>query len=96
MSDFGGAHLVFRLIITCVVHLYGFLLRTLSPNICRPYLVVVDTAVRTAVLRILGISRDVQTRDNLNYVKCLLSLPAEFGGLMYRPLSLTLNLLTML
>jgi hypothetical protein len=29
----------------------------------------------------LGVSRDVQTLDQLNYAKRQLSLPAEFGGL---------------
>jgi hypothetical protein len=37
MSYFGRAHSAFRLLITCAVRRYGLLLRTLLPNICRPY-----------------------------------------------------------
>jgi hypothetical protein len=48
-SDFGRAHLAFRLHITCAVRRYGFLLRTPSYDICRPYLAIADRAVRTAV-----------------------------------------------
>jgi hypothetical protein len=81
MSDFGGTHVAFRLMNTCAVRRYGFLLRTLPPYICRPYLVVVDIAVRNAVFRILGVSYDVHTLDQLNCAKRQLSLPAELGGL---------------
>jgi hypothetical protein len=42
-SDFGGAHAAFRLMIT-----YGLLLRP-PPNVCQPYLVIADGAVRTTV-----------------------------------------------
>jgi hypothetical protein len=42
MSDFGGTHTAFRLMITCAVRRYGFLLRTLPPDICRPYLATAD------------------------------------------------------
>jgi hypothetical protein len=52
-----------------------------SPSICRPYLAVAYSVVRTAVIRILGVSHDIQTLDKLNCVKRQLSLPAEFGGL---------------
>jgi hypothetical protein len=81
MSDFGGTHAAFRLMITCAVHRYGFLLRTLPPDICRPYLANADRAVRAAVYRILGVSQDAQTLNQLNCAKRQLSLPAEFGGL---------------
>jgi hypothetical protein len=81
MSDFGGTHAGFRLMITCAVRRYGFLLRTLPPYICRPYLTTEDRAVRTAVYRILGVSHDVQTLYKLNCAKRQLSIAAEFGGL---------------
>jgi hypothetical protein len=81
MSDFRGTHAAFRLMITCAVRRYGFLLRILPPDICRPYLANTDTAVRTAIYRILGFSQDVQTLNQLNCAKRQLSLPAEFGGL---------------
>jgi hypothetical protein len=81
MSDFGGTHAAFRLMITCAVRRYGFLLRTLPPDICQPYLVAADIAVRIAVFRILGVSQDVQPLDQLNCAKRQLSLPAEFEGL---------------
>jgi hypothetical protein len=96
MSDFGGTHAAFRLMITCAARRYGFLLRTLPPNICRPYLATPDRAVRTKGYRILSVSHDVQTLDQLNCAKRQLSVPAEFGGLMYRPSSSTHNMLTML
>jgi hypothetical protein len=54
---------------------------TFPPDICRPYLATADRAVRAAVYRILGVSLDAQTLDQLNYAKRQLSLPAEFGGL---------------
>jgi hypothetical protein len=81
MSDFGGKHTSFRLMITCAVRRYGFLLRFFPPNICRPFLADEDIAVRTALFRILGVSQDVQTLDQLNCAKRQLFLPAEFGGL---------------
>jgi hypothetical protein len=65
LSNFGGAHAASRLMITCAVHRYGFLLRTLPHDICRPYLVFADRAVRVAVFKILGVSHEVQTLDNL-------------------------------
>jgi hypothetical protein len=40
MSDFGETHAAFRLMITCAVRRYGFLLRTLPRDICRPYLAI--------------------------------------------------------
>jgi hypothetical protein len=67
--------------ITCAVRCYGFLLRTLPQNICRPYLATAYRVVHTAAYRILGVSQDVQTLDKLNCVKRKLSLPVEFGGL---------------
>jgi hypothetical protein len=67
--------------ITCAVRRYGFLLCTLPPYICRPYLAIVDRVVRTSIYRILGVSHDVQTLDQLNCAKRELSLPTEFGGL---------------
>jgi hypothetical protein len=63
MSDFGGTHAAFRLMITCAVRHYGFLLRTLPLDICRPYLAAADIAVRTAVFRILGVLMEVQSLD---------------------------------
>jgi hypothetical protein len=47
MSDIGGTHAAFHLMITCAVRRYGLLLRTLPPYICRPYLAIADRAVRT-------------------------------------------------
>jgi hypothetical protein len=32
MSDFGGTHAAFHLMVTCAVRRYGFLLRTLTPH----------------------------------------------------------------
>jgi hypothetical protein len=49
MSDFGGTHYAFRLMITCAVRRYGFLLHTILPIICRPYLAAADRAVRITV-----------------------------------------------
>jgi hypothetical protein len=66
MSDFGGTHVAFRLMITCAVRRYGILLRTLPLDICRLYLAAAYRAVRTAVFRVLGVSHDVQTLDQLN------------------------------
>jgi hypothetical protein len=54
MSDFGGTHAAFRLMITCAVRRYGFLLRTLPPDICRPYLATKDIDVLTALFSNLG------------------------------------------
>jgi hypothetical protein len=54
-SDFGGAHATLRLMITCAVRRYGFLLRTLPPGICRPYIATINRAVRIVVFRILGV-----------------------------------------
>jgi hypothetical protein len=81
MSDFGETHAAFRLMITCAVRRYRFLLRTLPPNMCRPYLATTDRTVRTAIYRILGVSQDVQTLYQMNCTKRQLSLPAEFGRL---------------
>jgi hypothetical protein len=81
MSDFGGTHAAFRLMITCVVPRYGFLLLTLPLDICRPYLATANRAVRATVYRILGVSLDAETLDQLNCAKRQLSLPAEFWGL---------------
>jgi hypothetical protein len=67
--------------ITSAVRRYGLLLRTLPLDICRPYIAAADRAVRTIVYRILGVSHDVQTLDQLNCAKPQLSPPAEFGGL---------------
>jgi hypothetical protein len=50
-------------------------------DICRPYLAAAKRASRASVFRILGVSHDVQTLDQLNCAKRQLSLPAEFGGL---------------
>jgi hypothetical protein len=81
ISDFGGAHPAFLLMIKCAVRRYGFLLRTLPPDICMPYLANADRADRYAFSRIFGVSHEVQTLDQLNYAKRQLSLPAEFVGL---------------
>jgi hypothetical protein len=81
MSDFEEPHVAFRLMFTCAARRYGLLLRTLPLDICRPYLVVGDRAVRAAVFRIFGVSKDAQTFDKLNCAKRQLSLPAKFGGL---------------
>jgi hypothetical protein len=50
---------------TCAVRRYGFLLRT-PHDISRPYLAAAHIEVRTAVFRVLGVSHDVQTLDQLN------------------------------
>jgi hypothetical protein len=81
MSDFREKHAAFRLIITCAVRRYGFLLRTLPRDVCRPYLAIADRAVRIIVYCILGVSLNVQTLDQLNCAERKLSLPTEFGGL---------------
>jgi hypothetical protein len=94
MSDFGGTHAAFRLMITCAVRRYGFLLRTLPQDICRPYLANADRAIRIAVHRIFGVSQDVQTLDQLNCAKRHLSPPRSLGGLMYRPSSSMINMIT--
>jgi hypothetical protein len=88
MSDFGGAHAAFRLMITWAVHRYGLLLRTLPSNACLPYLTIADRAVRYAIFQILDVSKDVQTLDTLNCAERQLFLPAEFGGLNVPPLEL--------
>jgi hypothetical protein len=67
--------------ITCAIRRYRFLLPTLPPDICRPYLATANRAVRVVVYRISGVSQDVQTLDQLNCAKHQLSLLAEFGGL---------------
>jgi hypothetical protein len=70
--------------ITCAVRRYGLLLRTPPHDICRPYLATSYRPYlvrRTLVLRILSVSHDVQTLDQLNCDKPEVSLPAEFGGL---------------
>jgi hypothetical protein len=54
MSDFGGTHISFRLMITCAVRRYGFLLPTLPSDICQPYLTTENRAVRIAVFRIVS------------------------------------------
>jgi hypothetical protein len=66
MSDFGGTHAAFRLMITFAVHRYGFLLRTLPLDIVLKYLATEDSVVRTKAYRILGVCHDVQTLDQLN------------------------------
>jgi hypothetical protein len=66
-SDFGGAHAAFRLMITCAVWILA--LNPPPPYICRPYLAATDRAVRIAFFRILGVSQDVQTLDQLNGAK---------------------------
>jgi hypothetical protein len=58
-SDFGDAHSAFRVMITCAVRRYGFLLRTLPPSVCRPYLATFDSVVRYVVFRIFGVSREI-------------------------------------
>jgi hypothetical protein len=81
VSDFGGTHAAIRLMITCSVRRYGFLLHILRPDIYRPYLVARDRAVRIAVFSIFGVSHNVQVLDQLNCAKRQLSLPSEMGGL---------------
>jgi hypothetical protein len=67
--------------ITCVVRRYGFLLCTLPLDIFRPYLAPTNRAVRNVVFRILGISHDVESFEQINCAKRQLSLSAEFRGL---------------
>jgi hypothetical protein len=81
MSDFGRTHVAFRLMITCAVRRYGFMLHALPPDIYRPYLVAAYIAVRTAVFRISGVPQDLHTLDQRDCAKRRHSLPAEFGGL---------------
>jgi hypothetical protein len=92
MTDIG--HVAFRLMIMYAVRRYGFLLRTLPLDICRPYLGALERAIRIAVYRILGDSQDVQTLlDKLmNCAKRRLSLPSEFGGLNVPSLELDAEL----
>jgi hypothetical protein len=89
MSDFGGIHAAFRLMITSA---FKFLLRTPPPNIYRPYLATADRAVRNTLYRILGVSHDVQTLDKLTCTKRKLFLPAEFCGLNVPSLELDAEL----
>jgi hypothetical protein len=91
-SGFKGAHAVFWLMITCAVRRYGFLLRTLPHDICRPYLATADRAVRTAVFRIVGVPHDVQALDQLNWANRQPSLLAEFRGLSVPSLELDAEL----
>jgi hypothetical protein len=53
MSDFGGTHAAFRLMITCAVRRYGLLLRTLPTDISRPYLATTYRAVSITIYRIM-------------------------------------------
>jgi hypothetical protein len=46
MSDFGGTHAAFRLIITCALRRYGFLLRTLPPNTDRTFLMQIGPFIQ--------------------------------------------------
>jgi hypothetical protein len=85
LSDFGGTHAAFRLMITCAVRRYGFLLRTSPHDICRPYLAAANRAVRNTAFRILGVSLDAQELHQLDCTKLQLSLPTEFGGLINVP-----------
>jgi hypothetical protein len=71
-----------RKVIECAVCRDGFLLRTLPPHIAnRTLLHTIDRAVRTTLFRTLGAFQNVQTLDQRNYAKRLLSLPSEFGKL---------------
>jgi hypothetical protein len=92
MSDLGETHAAFRLMITCSVRRYGFLLRTLPPDICRPYLATATRAVRTIDYGILGVFHDVQALDQLNCAKRQLSYHAEFGELNVPSLELDVEL----
>jgi hypothetical protein len=94
MSDFGGTHAAFRLIITCAVRRYGFLLRTLSPGY-RTLLLHIGPFVQQfteswAFFRTHKLS--------INYIVLNDSFPSvrSLGGLMYRPSSSTPNMITML
>jgi hypothetical protein len=61
----------------------------LSPfDICRPHLATTYRAVRIVVHRILGVSQDVQTLEQLNCARRKPSLRAEFGGLNVSSLEL--------
>jgi hypothetical protein len=84
-SDFGGAHSAFHMMITCpLLRHYGFLLRTLPPDIYRSYLANEGRAIRIAVFRIFGVSQNKQTLDQRSCAKREVSLSEEFGGLMSR------------
>jgi hypothetical protein len=78
--------------ITCAVRRYGFSLRTVPHDICRPYLATRDRAVHFEVFRILGVCHDAQTLDHLNYAKRQLSPPAELGELNAPSLQLDVEL----
>jgi hypothetical protein len=67
--------------ITCAVRRYDFLLRTIPLDDRRPYLAKVNSATRYTVVRILGVSPEVQTNGQNSRAQRQLSLPAEFGGL---------------
>jgi hypothetical protein len=79
MSDFGGTHAAFRLMITCALRRYGFMLRTLPRDICRPYLATAYRTVAQPFTGILGVSHDVQTLDKLNCAKRQLSSLRSLG-----------------
>jgi hypothetical protein len=81
---------------TCAVPHHGFFLRTLPHDVRRPYFTISNMVVRNAIYRILGVSHDVQTLDQLNCVKRQLSLLAELEEVMYRLSSSMLNMLNML
>jgi hypothetical protein len=80
-SDFGGSHSTFCFMITGAVRSYGFLLRPILRDVCRPYLVTADSVVRYAFFRIFWVSPEVQTHYQINCATRQLSSPAELGGL---------------
>ena len=62
------------------------------PDFCRPHLATADRDVRAAIYRILGVSLDAQTLDQLNCAERQLSLPSKFGGLNVPSLELDAEL----
>jgi hypothetical protein len=96
MSDFGGTHAGFRLMITCAVRRYGLMLRT-------PPLISADRAL---LLQIWPFALEfteslaflMTYKHSINLIVLSASFPSlrSLGGLMYRPSSSTPNLLTML
>jgi hypothetical protein len=75
--------------ITCAVPRYGFVHRTHSPpEVCRPYLAIVDSVARCVVFRILGFPRRYKHIIKV-IAPCVRSpFPWSFGGLNMPSLAL--------
>jgi hypothetical protein len=80
MSDFGGTHATFRLMITCAVRCHGFLLRTLPSDICRMYLEATYVAACTAVFRIWVFLRTYTRSINIIVFNANFPYPRSLGA----------------